>query len=153
MVRMIASLCVFLMAGSLLSCKSSDTKQASPLKSAVLHALAESPDSLLGDYGVKVNQSVHPFLRITRSSGSTSGYALAENNNGTWVPQKIAGRPLTKEEFSKLVGMGIDVPFTGIVFGQAALIKVPAGWHQSNFSTSTGYLFLSILGPIELTKL
>ena len=72
---------------------------------------------------------------------------------GHWQIEKGIGRPLTKEEFAKLVGAGIDVPFTGIVYGGTALIKVPAGWQHNKFQTKTGYILLWLLGPLELTRM
>jgi hypothetical protein len=114
-------------------CHSSAPNQPSAAKATVLHALSDGPESLTGQYGAE-----------------DKGKMLPGNK---WQVDKQTGRPLTREEFTKLVGAGIDVPFAGLVLGQTAFIKVPEGWQQGKFKTKTGYLFFTALGPIELTKM
>ena len=149
----LAACIVVVLSGVVAGCNSSNGHEPSAVKTTVLHALAPDEDSLIGDYGARGAKGVQPLMRVSHSGGTTGMYKLEEKNAAGWKEDKAQGRPLTKEEFTKLVGAGIDVPFTGLVFGQAALIKVPAGWHQGKFSTSTGYILLTFLGPMELTKL
>lgn len=148
-----AACTVVVFSGVVAGCNSSNGHDPSAVKTTVLHALSADEDSLIGEYGAQGAKGVQPLMRVSHSSEAKDVYKLEEKNRGGWKADKAQGRPLTRAEFAKLVGAGIDVPFTGIVFGQAALIKVPAGWHQGKFSTSTGYILLTFIGPIELTKL
>jgi hypothetical protein len=133
-------------------CHSNAPNEPSAAKTTVLHALSSSPDSLIGEYGMGDKGKTVPFIRISRPD-SSGPFVIEEFTRDKWQVDKQTGRPLTHEEFSKLVGAGIDVPFAGLLLGQTAFIKVPEGWQQGKFKTKTGYLFFSALGPIELTKM
>ena len=127
-------------------------KEQSTAKATVLHALSNGPESLTGQYGVEDKGKTLPFIRISHPN-SIGPFVIEEFAGNKWQVDKQTGRPLTREEFTKLVGAGIDVPFAGLVLGQAAFIKVPEGWQQGKFKTKTGYLFFSALGPMELTRM
>ena len=133
-------------------CHSTAPNGPSVAKTTVLHALSSGPESLTGQYGVEDKGKVLPLIRVShpRSGGP---FVLEEFTRDKWQVDKQTGRPLTQEEFSKLVGAGINVPFAGLVLGQTALIKVPEGWQQGKFKTKTGYLFFTALGPVELTRM
>ncbi len=133
-------------------CRSSAPNQPSEAKATVLHALSDGPESLTGQYGAEDKGKMLPFIRISHPT-SSGPFVIEEFSGNKWRVDKETGRPLTREEFAKLVGSGIDVPFTGLVLGETALIKVPEGWQQGKFKTKTGYLFFTALGPIELTKM
>lgn len=133
-------------------CHSTAPNEPSAAKTTVLHALSDGPESLTGQYGVEDKGKVLPFIRISHPV-SSGPFVIEEFTRDKWQVDKKTGRPLTRDEFSKLVGAGIDVPFAGLVLGQTAFIKVPEGWQQGKFRTKTGYLFFSILGPLELTKM
>jgi hypothetical protein len=133
-------------------CHSNAPNEPSAAKTTVLHALSNGPDSLIGQYGMTDKGKTAPFIRISRPD-SSGPFVIEEFTRDKWQVDKQTGRPLTHEEFSKLVGAGIDVPFAGLLLGQTAFIKVPEGWQQGKFKTKTGYLFFSALGPIELTKM
>jgi hypothetical protein len=133
-------------------CHSSAPNQPSAAKATVLHALSDGPESLTGQYGAEDKGKMLPFIRISHPA-SSGPFVIEEFAGNKWQVDKQTGRPLTREEFTKLVGAGIDVPFAGLVLGQTAFIKVPEGWQQGKFKTKTGYLFFTALGPIELTKM
>jgi hypothetical protein len=133
-------------------CHSNAPNEPSAAKTTVLHALSSGPDSLIGQYGMVDKGKTLPFIRISRPD-SSGPFVIEEFTRDKWQVDKQTGRPLTHEEFSKLVGAGIDVPFAGLLLGQTAFIKVPEGWQQGKFKTKTGYLFFSALGPLELTKM
>ena len=40
----------------------------------------------------------------------------------------------------------------GLGTNQAALFRVPKGWKVGGFESKTGYVFLSLFGPLEVTK-
>ena len=133
-------------------CNSSAPKEQSTAKATVLHALSNGPESLTGQFGVKDKGKTLPFIRISHPD-SSGPFVIEEFAGNKWQVDKQTGRPLTREEFTKLVGAGIDVPFAGLVLGETAFIKVPEGWQQGTFKTKTGYLFFSALGPMELTRM
>lgn len=133
-------------------CHSSAPNEPSAAKTTLLHALSNGPDSLTGQYGVEDKGKTLPFIRITHPD-SSGPFVIEEFAGNKWRVDKQTGRPLTREEFTQLVGAGIDVPFAGLVLGETAFIKVPEGWQQGKFKTKTGYLFFSALGPMELTRM
>ncbi len=133
-------------------CHSTAPNGPSEAKTTILHALSDGPESLTGQYGVVDKGKTLPFIRISHPD-SSGPFVIEEFAGNKWQVDKQTGRPLTREEFTKLVGAGIDVPFTGLVLGQTAFIKVPEGWQQGKFKTKTGYLFFSLFGPMELTRM
>ena len=135
-----------------MGCHSSSPNGPSDGKTTLLHALSSGPESLTGQYGVEEKGKTLPFIRISHPD-SSGPFVIEEYAGNKWKVDKETGRPLTREEFQKLVGAGIDVPFAGLVLGQTAFIKVPENWQQGKFKTKTGYLFFTALGPMELTRM
>jgi hypothetical protein len=133
-------------------CHSKGPNEPSAAKTTVLQALSNGPESLVGQYGVADKGKTTPFIRISHPD-SSGPFVIEEFTLNKWKADKATGRPLTREEFAKFVGAGIDVPFSGLVLGETALIKVPEGWKHGRLQTKTGYLFFSGIGPIELTKM
>ena len=133
-------------------CHSNAPNETSVGKTTLLHALSDGPESLTGQYGVEDKGKTLPFIRISHPE-SSGPFVIEEFNANKWTVDKQTGRPLTRKEFTQLVGEGIDVPFAGLILGETALIKVPEGWQQGKFKTKTGYLFFTALGPMELTRM
>jgi hypothetical protein len=119
---------------------------------AVTQAPSDDKEALLGQYGLASQGKVVPFIEVLHSTAGAS-FLMQEWGTGDWNGAVTPGRPLTDDESSKVGGAGINVPFVGLSFGQQILIKVPRDWHHGIFGTSTGFLLLTSIGPIELTRM
>ncbi|MCK4118385.1 hypothetical protein ACI2UK_13790 [Ralstonia nicotianae] len=92
---------------------------------------------------------LQPLLRIEKS-GDT--FTVSDFHNGTWRPTAGPVSALTKAKFQEVVGHRVDGEVTGIWTKDFAFVHVPAGWNDKNFPTSTGYLVVWMMGPLELHK-
>ncbi|HTI60525.1 hypothetical protein [Mucilaginibacter sp.] len=108
----------------------------------------QSSDVFIGAYSVKDNGQMKEYIKIEKHGNE---FTVSEKLNGRWLSPKVVV-PVTKSQMGKLLGKPINIQLLGLGNDNAALIKVPKGWHLDNFVCNTGYWLATVLGPIELYK-
>lgn len=112
-------------------------------------ACGSSTSDIVGDYSVQGKNGLEPTLRVEKSDGN---YTVQEFHNGNWRPIQGPVKELTKEQAQALFGRAVTEQVSGISTKDFALVHVPAAWSNKDFPTKTGYLLVSMLGPVELHK-
>lgn len=115
----------------------------------IVAACGSSTNDIAGEYSVQGKNGLEPTLRVEKSDGN---YAVQEFRNGNWraIPGPV--KDLTKEQAQALFGRAVTEQVSGISTKDFALVHVPAAWSNKDFPTTTGYLLVSMLGPVELHK-
>ena len=109
-----------------------------------------SVDSLEGEYGVAEHGKIDPAVKVEKTD---KGYVFDNYEGGRWHTATEIARPITPEEFEKIMGVKPQGSFVGYAAGLAIVAKVQPGLSVGDFKTSTGYMMLLPGGPIELTKM
>lgn len=115
----------------------------------IVTACGSSTSDIAGEYSVQGKNGLEPTLRVEKSDGN---YAVQEFHNGNWRALQGPVKDLTKEQAQAIFGRAVTEQVSGISTKEFALVHVPANWSNKNFPTTTGYLLVSMLGPIELHK-
>ncbi|MDO3615432.1 hypothetical protein Q3O97_06200 [Ralstonia pseudosolanacearum] len=115
----------------------------------IITACGSSTNDIVGEYSVQGKNGLEPTLRVEKSDGN---YAVQEFHNGNWRALQGPVKDLTKEQAQALFGRAVTEPVSGISTKDFALVHVPASWSNKDFPTKTGYLLVSMLGPVELQK-
>jgi hypothetical protein len=115
----------------------------------IVAACGSSTNDIVGEYSVQGKNGQEPILRVEKSDGN---YAVQEFHNGNWRVIQGPVKELTKEQAQALFGRAVTEPVNGISTKDFALVHVPASWSNKDFPTKTGYLLVSMLGPVELHK-
>jgi hypothetical protein len=108
---------------------------------------AGSSDSLAGTWGVKVGDTVKPFLKVEKDGDQ---YAVSDYKDGNWEPLKEQIKSMTPADLAKLTGRKESDNVVGIQANTFAFFHVPVGWSVPGFATQTGYV---IFVPIKLVDL
>lgn len=108
-----------------------------------------SPPSLVGTYSVDDKGKLVEFLRIEQKDGK---FLASESKQGGGWKNSEEVKPLGKAEFEKIAGSPVSGDVVGLGTNQAALFQVPKGWKAGKFESKTGYVFVSLFGPVELHK-
>ncbi|MDB0541221.1 hypothetical protein LBW62_08180 [Ralstonia solanacearum] len=117
---------------------------------AIITACGSSTGDIVGEYSVQGKNGLEPTLRVEKADGN---YAIQEFHNGNWRALQGPVRELTKEQAQALFGRAVTESVSGISTKDFALVHVPSNWNNKDFPTTTGYLLVSMLGPVELHKI
>ena len=74
----------------------------------------------------------------------------SQRGDGWKKPQEV--KPLDKADLQRMLQGSSTDDVVALGTNQAALCKVPKGWKAGQFESKTGYVFLSLFGPVELHK-
>jgi len=116
---------------------------------AIITACGSSTSDIVGEYSVQGKNGLEPTLRIEKADGKL---AVQEFHNGNWRAIQGPVNDLTKEQAQALFGRAVSESVSGISTKDFALVHVPSNWSNKDFPTTTGYLLVSMLGPVELHK-
>ncbi len=107
-----------------------------------------SAPSLVGTYSVEDHGKLVESVRLEHPSDK---FILTEKKGQTWeTPTEL--KPATQADLDRLLKGAELKDVVGLGNQNVVLLSVPKGWKAGPFESKTGYLLLTILGPIELHK-
>lgn len=117
-----------------------------------------APHAEPGEYYVELNGQVTQVAKITQAGDA---YNMAWFNNGSWVPATAPVKQLSQAELGKLFTGPVD-KLAALQSKELTIVFAPKGWTQvflghngannTEFKTSTGYVWISPLGLMDLSK-
>lgn len=108
-----------------------------------------SAPSLVGIYSAENKGKRVEFLRVEQTDGK---FLASESKPGGGWKKAEEVKPLAKADLERLSGAPVTGDVSGLGTNEAALFQVSKGWKARGFESKTGYVFVSLFGPIELHK-
>ncbi len=124
-------------------------RAASLLACLLIVGCHHSPPSLVGTYSADDKGKRVEFLRIEQQNGK---FLASESRHGSGWLNPTEVKPLGKADLEKIAQASISGDVVGLGTNEAALFQVPKGWKVGGFESKTGYVFLSLFGPLEVFK-
>ena len=75
----------------------------------------------------------------------------SQMGGGGWK-KSVEVKPLGKADLEKIAHASVPGDVTGLGTNEAALFHVAKGWKAGGFESKTGYVFISLFGPLEVHK-
>lgn len=110
----------------------------------------DDPTILTGTYAMDFNGQKDEVFKIKEDGHG--GFVAFDRGSKGWNPKGMPLKELTDGDKAKLGPNGSKAIGFHYPEGSFAIIKVPEGWTSGEISSKTGYLALTVLGPIELQK-
>ena len=105
---------------------------------------AESPDALLGTYTMVGSEAIGEMQIVKRGDK----YFMQDLK----AHSEIEAKPVDKAKLESFFKGLVSADVVALDIGVGVLLKVPIGRRLGSFESKTGYLLLSVRGPIELNK-
>ena len=113
-------------------------------------ACHHSPPSLVGTYSADDKGKRVEFMRIEQKDGKFLASESQMGGGGWKKPVEV--KPLGKDDLEKIARATVPGDVVGLGTNEAALFQVPVGWKIGGFESKTGYVFISLFGPLEVHK-
>jgi len=117
-----------------------------------------SPSDLVGEYFITMNGQT---VNVAQVATAGSGFAMEWFAEEKWLPVTAPVTVLSKQELGKLLTGPVD-GIVGLQSKELTILMVPKGWTQvflghngaknTEFKSSTGYVWFSPLGLMDLNK-
>ena len=105
---------------------------------------AESPDALLGTYTMVGREAIGTMQIVKRGDKYFMQDVKAHS--------EFEAKPVDKAKLESVFKELVSADVVALDIGVGVLLKLPMGWRLGSFESKTGYLLLSVRGPLGLNK-